>query len=90
MGEMQAQGELLPGTLDMLVLKALAREAMHGYGVAQFIQEASGSAFEEFIGLERVHEAGGDQVEDLVEQPISLPIRPALEHGPADHGGKQQ
>jgi transcriptional regulator len=31
----------LPGTLDMLILKALSREARHGYAVAQFVQEAS-------------------------------------------------
>ena len=35
------QGELLPGTLDMLILKTLARGAMHGYAIAQFIQQAS-------------------------------------------------
>ena len=34
-------GELMPGTLDMLILKALSRQEMHGYGVAQFIQQAS-------------------------------------------------
>jgi PadR family transcriptional regulator len=34
-------GELLPGTLDMLILKALGRGPLHGYGVAQFIQRAS-------------------------------------------------
>lgn len=27
--------ELLPGTLDLLVLKTLARGRMHGYGIAQ-------------------------------------------------------
>src|SRR6185437_9178800 len=31
----------LPGTLDMLVLKTLSRGAMHGYSIAQFIQQAS-------------------------------------------------
>ena len=31
----------MPGTLDMLVLKTLSRGAMHGYAVAQFIQQAS-------------------------------------------------
>jgi PadR family transcriptional regulator len=41
MGETPKDGELLPGTLDMLVLKALARGPLHGYGVAQFIQQAS-------------------------------------------------
>lgn len=41
MGETQNGGELLPGTLDMLVLKAVGRGPMHGYAVAQFIQQAS-------------------------------------------------
>jgi transcriptional regulator len=35
-------GELLQGTLDMLVLKTLARGgAMHGYAIAEFIQATS-------------------------------------------------
>jgi len=34
-------GELLPGTLDMLILKTLSRGPLHGYGIAQFIQRAS-------------------------------------------------
>ena len=34
-------GEFIPGTLDMLVLKTLSRGAMHGYSIAQFIQQAS-------------------------------------------------
>ncbi len=41
MGEAPTEGELLPGTLDMLILKAVTRGAMHGYGIAQFIQQAS-------------------------------------------------
>jgi len=41
MVETQNGGELLPGTLDMLVLKAVGRGPMHGYAVAQFIQQAS-------------------------------------------------
>ena len=41
MGEtMEKQGDLVQGTLDMLVLKALARGAKHGYGVAEWIHEA--------------------------------------------------
>jgi PadR family transcriptional regulator len=35
------QGELLPGTLDMLILKALSRGEAHGYDVAEFIRSAS-------------------------------------------------
>ena len=34
-------GELLPGTLDMLILKTLSRGPLHGYGIAHFIQQAS-------------------------------------------------
>jgi PadR family transcriptional regulator PadR len=34
-------GELLQGTLDLLILKALARGAMHGYGVAEWIHQSS-------------------------------------------------
>jgi PadR family transcriptional regulator PadR len=30
--------DLLPGTLDMLVLKILSATAMHGYGIAQELQ----------------------------------------------------
>ncbi len=32
------KNELLPGTLEMLILKTLATESMHGYGIAQHIQ----------------------------------------------------
>jgi transcriptional regulator len=34
-------GDLLQGTLDLLILKALANGAMHGYGVAEWINESS-------------------------------------------------
>ena len=37
----QSNGELLQGTLDMLVLKALARGAKHGYAVAEWIHDSS-------------------------------------------------
>jgi PadR family transcriptional regulator PadR len=33
--------ELLPGTLDMLILKALTRDVMHGYGIAEHIRQLS-------------------------------------------------
>jgi len=33
--------ELLPGTLDMLVLKTLSIGVMHGYGIAQHIRQVS-------------------------------------------------
>src|SRR6185295_15216208 len=34
-------GELLPGTLDMLILKSVSRGEMHGYAIVQFIQGSS-------------------------------------------------
>src|ERR1041385_603811 len=33
--------DLLPGLLDLLILKSLATQAMHGYGIAQYLQAAS-------------------------------------------------
>ena len=33
--------ELLPGTLDMLIMKALATEPMHGFGVARWIERVT-------------------------------------------------
>ena len=36
------KNELLQGTLDMLILKALAIGPRHGYGVAERIQQTSG------------------------------------------------
>ena len=33
--------ELLPGTLDMLILKTLTAGRMHGYGISQRIQQMS-------------------------------------------------
>src|SRR5579863_391578 len=34
-------GELIQGTLEMLILKALARGRLHGYGVAEWIEQTS-------------------------------------------------
>lgn len=43
---MSESGEdLLRGTLDMLVLKTLAVEDMHGWGICERIQETSGRVF---------------------------------------------
>jgi transcriptional regulator len=37
--------ELVQGTLEMLVLKTLALEPMHGYGIALRIEQISGGVF---------------------------------------------
>lgn len=36
-----AKPDLLPGTLDMLILKTLTRGSMHGYGIALSIKRSS-------------------------------------------------
>jgi transcriptional regulator len=41
MGTQNAKTELLPGTLDMLVLKILLCGHLHGYAIAQLIQQMS-------------------------------------------------
>jgi PadR family transcriptional regulator, regulatory protein PadR len=35
------KGDLLPGTLEMLILATLKREPLHGYAIAQRIQQKS-------------------------------------------------
>jgi PadR family transcriptional regulator, regulatory protein PadR len=40
------KSELLPGTLDMLILKAVSLNALHGYGVLLRIRQISGEALE--------------------------------------------
>jgi transcriptional regulator len=41
MGKNRARQELLPGTLDMLILKSLTRGVMHGYGIVEHIRTLS-------------------------------------------------
>jgi DNA-binding PadR family transcriptional regulator len=68
------RGDLLQGTLDMLVLKALQLEPMHGWGITERIEQWSeqvlrlgqGSLYPALYRLERqglpgfsVHSSGG-------------------------------
>jgi PadR family transcriptional regulator, regulatory protein PadR len=41
---MAPQAELLPGTLDLLILKAVSLGAQHGYGVLLRIEQITGGA----------------------------------------------
>jgi PadR family transcriptional regulator, regulatory protein PadR len=41
MDHLQDSGEIIPGTLEMLILKALYRGPQHGYGVAEWIEQTS-------------------------------------------------
>ena len=43
---MKGKSGLMQGTLDMLVLKTLALEPLHGYGIGIRIQQISGGAFQ--------------------------------------------
>jgi PadR family transcriptional regulator, regulatory protein PadR len=40
------RGDVLQGTLDMLVLKALQLEPMHGWGITERIEQWSGSVLQ--------------------------------------------
>jgi transcriptional regulator len=56
-------GDLVQGTLDMLVLKTLALEAMHGYGISVRIEQMSEGVFRVnagslFVALQRLQRAG--------------------------------
>ena len=41
----KARSDLLQGTLDLLVLKVLSLEPMHGWGISERIQQWSGDVF---------------------------------------------
>jgi transcriptional regulator len=41
MGKETEAGQLIQGTLEMLILKALMRGPLHGYAVAEWIQQTS-------------------------------------------------
>lgn len=43
---MRKTADLLPGTLDMLILKAVSLKPLHGYGVLLRIQQISGDALQ--------------------------------------------
>jgi PadR family transcriptional regulator PadR len=38
--------DLLPGTLDLLVLRTLTRGPLHGYGIAQRVKQISGDVLQ--------------------------------------------
>jgi PadR family transcriptional regulator PadR len=43
---MHPNAEVLQGTLDLLILKAVSLESMHGWGISQRIQQISSGALE--------------------------------------------
>ncbi len=42
----KSKADLLQGTLDMLILKTLALESMHGFGIGQRIKQVSKEVFQ--------------------------------------------
>src|SRR3954468_21439725 len=60
---MAGQSELLQGTLDLLILKALMLQPLHGLGVARRIEQLTGGTFQVkpgslFPALHRLEEKG--------------------------------
>jgi PadR family transcriptional regulator, regulatory protein PadR len=58
----QKPGDVVQGTLDMLILKTLALEPMHGYGIAARIEQMSQEVFRVnagslFVALQRLERA---------------------------------
>ncbi len=59
----KTKSDLLQGTLDLLILKTLELESMHGWGISQRIQQISGSVLQVNQGslypaLHRLEEQG--------------------------------
>ena len=55
--------DLVQGTLDMLILKTLALQPMHGYGIAVRLEQMSSGVFRVnagslFVALQRLQRAG--------------------------------
>lgn len=46
MGKAPDNSELLPGTLDLLILRALVPGSMHGYGIATRLKQVSGDVLQ--------------------------------------------
>ena len=46
MGLTNTPSDLLPGTLELLLLKALAREPRHGYAIVEHLRQTSGDVLQ--------------------------------------------
>ena len=62
-GKPDKGGEVVQGTLDMLILKTLALQPMHGYGISVRIEQMSKGVFKVnagslFVALQRLQRAG--------------------------------
>jgi transcriptional regulator len=55
--------DLVPGTLDMLILRGVSLEPMHGFGIARRIEQQSGGVFKVnpgslLVAFQRLERAG--------------------------------
>jgi transcriptional regulator len=62
-GRNESDTDLIQGTLDMLILKALSLEPMHGYGISRRIEQTSRAVFKVnpgslLIAFQRLERAG--------------------------------
>ena len=62
----ERQTSLLQGTLDLLILRALSLQDMHGLGVARRVEQITNGTFSVkpgslFPALHRLEEAGGSR-----------------------------
>lgn len=60
---MDKQSDIVQGTLDMLILKTLALEPMHGYGIAVRLEQMSKGVFRPnagslFLAIQRLQRDG--------------------------------
>ena len=60
---MDKQSDIVQGTLDMLILKTLALEPMHGYGIAVRLEQMSQGVFRPnagslFLAIQRLQRGG--------------------------------
>ena len=63
MGQEETSTDVIQGTLDMLILKALSLEPMHGFGIARRIEQVSRGVFKVnpgslLVAFQRLERAG--------------------------------
>ena len=83
MGESENPSGLVQGTLDMLILRTLALEPMHGYGIGVRLEQISrgalrvnaGSLFPAFRRLERDGEIARGMANDRERPAREVPTR---------------
>jgi DNA-binding HxlR family transcriptional regulator len=81
----RATPDLLPGTLDLLILRTLRTEALHGWAISERIQQISGDVLQINQGslypaLHRLEDQGWIECEEVG---VQTPPRPATKLSPS-------